>query len=495
MTAWAEALARRMAGPQRHRLLQGFPMLPLMREAVPRAGEPDAVHAGRHLDGGLAPIRPDGPREPAWIDLDATRPLLIGVLPHAQCIPRVEGCGFCTFPHDRHDKVLLAQTVDRVEEQLRGIATAHPAIAARRVLGVYLGGATANLTPAKVLRPLAETLATCFDLREAEVTLEGIPSLFRSLLAGPFEVLRDLPARHRRISMGVQTFDAAMLARMGRQAFGDRATVARVVEKAHAHGMTASADFLINLPHHPLPRTLDDLREAAAMGLDQICLYHLVLTPEMGTPWAADPAMLAALPSIADACAHWLAARDWLLANGYVQTTLTNFERAEIHATPRRFVYEELSFTPERVDALGVGPHAISTFVDLPRRRAVKHVRGKSLHPWRARDLYFGYDEADLRLYMLTRSLPRLRVARATYRDLFATDLVDDFAGPIAAVVEAGLAAVDDDALTLTPRGMFYADAIAGLLASERVEILRAGAAGRHTRDALDEQVFREFMG
>jgi coproporphyrinogen III oxidase-like Fe-S oxidoreductase len=59
--------------------------------------------------------------------------------------------------------------------------------------------------------------------------LEGVPALFRSLFAGPFEAFLGMPARHRRISMGVQTFDPDALRRMGRQGFGDRATVAKVV--------------------------------------------------------------------------------------------------------------------------------------------------------------------------------------------------------------------------------------------------------------------------
>jgi hypothetical protein len=28
------------------------------------------------------------------------RPLLVGVLPHAFCNPKIAGCGFCTFPHE-----------------------------------------------------------------------------------------------------------------------------------------------------------------------------------------------------------------------------------------------------------------------------------------------------------------------------------------------------------------------------------------------------------
>src|SRR6185369_1639571 len=101
--------------------------------------------------------------------------------------------------------------------------------------------------PKQELAAIGDVLARHLDLRRAEVTLEGVPALFRSLFRGPFEALLDMPARHHRISMGVQTFDEAMLARMGRSHFGDRRDVARVIEKAHRRGLTVSGDFLVNL--------------------------------------------------------------------------------------------------------------------------------------------------------------------------------------------------------------------------------------------------------
>ncbi len=66
-----------------------------------------------------------------------------------------------------------------------------------------------------------------------------------------------------------------------------------------------------------------------------------------------------------------------------------------MHGTDRRFVYEEHSFTPDRYDALGLGPTSISTFIDWSARRAVKHVRGKRFL-LDSDDLYFGYEEEDV---------------------------------------------------------------------------------------------------
>ena len=124
---------------------------------------------------------------------------------------------------------------------------------------------------------------------------------------------------------------------------------------------------------HSFPtRRSSDL--AIEIGFDQICPYNLVLTAGLGTPWARDAAHVLAMPTTTTACKTWLAVRAHLLENGYVQTTLTNFERADIVQTARHFAYERASFDPATRDGLGFGPGAISTFTSSDRRRACKWI-------------------------------------------------------------------------------------------------------------------------
>jgi hypothetical protein len=121
----AEELERRMAGPHRHRLLQGYPMLPLLRPAVSEPGR------HRRLDGALCsdvkeavlPRARVAPQTlaPPHLTLDGKRPLIIGLIPHTACNPRVEGCGFCTFPHDHYDKSNVRYVVGRVERELESL--------------------------------------------------------------------------------------------------------------------------------------------------------------------------------------------------------------------------------------------------------------------------------------------------------------------------------------------------------------------------------------
>jgi hypothetical protein len=56
---------------------------------------------------------------------------------------------------------------------------------------------------------------------------------------------------------------------------------------------------------------------------------------------------------------------------------------------------------------------------------------------------------------------------------LFDTDVLSDFGEEIAAARDAGLLSVTRDAIRPTPRGMFFADSIAAILASSAIRSTR----------------------
>lgn len=546
--SFAELLVERMGRPQRHRLLQGYPAVPAMvpaaplhadEAAIPRWRRREGESLVRHFDGalidgifraareGLAqeprPLLPasDKPEDREWIEraranqeeerarwrrvvergdgsapplveLDAQRSLIVGVLPHSQCVARRPSCGFCTFPYDAarpEQRRAMLRTVLREIDEL----TEPPPLAGRKVEAIYLGGGTANLSPPEEVGLLVQALARHLRVADAELTLEGTPHLFEGLFFSHLKNLAQLPVGQRRISMGLQTFDEDMLRRMGRERFGDAALVRKLVRRCRKLGIASSGDLLFNLPGQTPAQMAHDVDTAIDVGLDQICLYHLVLYEGLGTPWSKDPALLAQLPDNERACEAWLRLRERLLAAGYRQSTLTNFERSDVGE--RRFRYEPASFSVERTDGLGVGPLSLSTFVNPAQGAGVKLLRRKSLAgpPWSGEDLMFVYDRAGLKQLFLTRGLAKTRVEHATYERLFGTRLADDFALPLRALLDAGLVTVDERALELSPRGMFYADAAVSLLA------FGAGGgagAGVHTRDLLREKPQRgDYLG
>lgn len=490
-------LAARMQRPQRHRLLQGFPPLPLMQEAT-RNHPPGLV---RLADGSviisrlsLAEIRKGKTNDwdDPFITIDKSRPLIIGIIPHTQCIPQTPACGFCTFPHDAPNKRQRADVVRAVERDIDAVIERHKdKLAGRRVDAIYFGGGTANLSSTSEIRRLFDVLAEHFSVAQSEVTLEGIPLLFTSWFHAHLRSLASFPARHKRISMGIQTFERSQIERMGRQSFGDEKMIKGIVRYTHDLGLTASGDFLFALPGQTPEQMRNDVDRAIDCGLDQICLYHLVLYAGLGTPWSKDAGMVSQMPAPTVIADYWLNLRQQLLSNGFVQTTLTNFERHEINKTNRRFIYEEASFNPDVYDALGFGPLSVSTQIDYGQRHGVKLLRRKQLAtpPWSGDDLYFGYEPEDLKLLWVTRCLAGLALNRGRYRARFSTDIAEDFPAALGVTVRNGLIHLEDDKITLTPFGMFYSDAVIGTFAAERAAKLRDRAAGLSTLKVLEEPI------
>ncbi len=455
-------LTKRLRSPQRHRLLQGFPMLPIMRRTQ------------RHQD----VSRLLEPHIPA----PSQRPTIVGILPHTFCNPRTKGCGFCTFPHQSYRRSKASDTVAAVAKEIEQLRGTHGSIEA-----LYLGGGTANLTPASELKTLLRAARAKFDLRNAEITLEGAPAYFVSNNARKLRVLRsELPTDRLRISMGVQTFETERLAEMGRAEFGAPKQVEAAVRTAASLGFTTSVDMLINLPGQTSGDAIRDLERADALGVNQICLYHLVLFEGLDVPWAHSREKLVSLPSNSRAYDSWREARRWLIQKGYAQKTLTNFERPE--PTDRRFLYEQCSFQPERYDALGFGPAAITTRTN--GESAIKWVNTEDADEYTEAiradrspiSRHFLYASLDLRLLHVTRKLPLMSIDRTSYRQRFGSCLIEDFAAPLSLLEQEGLLNIHPDSVRLTEKGMFYADTVAGALAWDRFQRVDPQA---HARSAM----------
>ena len=292
-------LRRRMRMPQRHRLLYGYPQAAAMPRRIASSEFPFRdIELGSNGETGL----------------------LVGVLPHPFCNPAVSGCGFCTFPHEIFNAPAADKVVDAVIREIKGRVRKRWMRRRRRVTALYFGGGTANLTPPEPFRALCRALVRAFDLTGAEVTLEGVPAYFLNRQPLLVDILREeIPARHFRLSMGIQTFDANWLDRMGRRGFGTPETFQTVVEMAHARGFTIGADLLFNLPGQSLDQMKSDIARAIGIGIDHLGLYHLVMFDGLGTPWSKDPQLVASVPSNEQACDNWLALRSDLLEQDFTK--------------------------------------------------------------------------------------------------------------------------------------------------------------------------------
>ena len=177
-------------------------------------------------------------------------------------------CTYCSFVTTR-DVQLQAAVVARLGAELRawGEALGRPAVDT-----LYLGGGTPSLLTRGELAELTGLLREAFDLGPlAEATLEANPG---TVDLGWLEGARDLG--WDRVSLGVQTFDDALLARLGR--IHDGAAALEALELCRRAGFARrSGDLMVGIPGQQLDRVLGDARTLAGAGLEHLSIYLLDL--------------------------------------------------------------------------------------------------------------------------------------------------------------------------------------------------------------------------
>jgi len=206
---------------------------------------------------------------------DFTRPRLAELPPLSLYIHIpwcLRKCPYCDF--NSHEKRGDLPEDAYVEALVADLETTLPQVWGRRIHTVFIGGGTPSLfSPAAIDRLLTAVRTRLPVLPEAEITMEANP--------GTFEIERFRGFRAAgvsRLSIGVQSFDAAKLAALGRVHGPDEARAA--IEAALAIFDTVNVDLMYALPSQTLAEALDDVREAIRRGAPHISAYHLTLEPD-----------------------------------------------------------------------------------------------------------------------------------------------------------------------------------------------------------------------
>ena len=149
-----------------------------------------------------------------------------------------------------------------------------------RIRSVFFGGGTPTLVPAEYIAGALDRLRGLapFD-GDVEITVEGNPG---TLTVEKLSVLRE--AGVNRLSLGAQSFDPAMLKRLGRIHTVDE--IGAAVEMARAAGIhNINLDLIYALPGQTLDSWLQTLDAAMALNVPHLSAYSLIV--EGGTPMAA----------------------------------------------------------------------------------------------------------------------------------------------------------------------------------------------------------------
>ena len=176
-------------------------------------------------------------------------------------------CPFCSFHRVRHRPEKSARYFDALRDEIRRYHEAGFVFS-----DVYVGGGTPTVVPEQ----LGETLQLIRSLWPVRtLSVETNPNDLREDV---FSVL-DL-CGVTRLSVGVQTFDDELLARMERHAkYGSAAQICDRLRAAQGRYPTLNVDMIFNLPGQTLELLDHDLDALLELGVDQVSFYPLMTAP------------------------------------------------------------------------------------------------------------------------------------------------------------------------------------------------------------------------
>ena len=267
-------------------------------------------------------------------------------------------CPYCDFnSHEARGEVPEQAYVDALIADLQASLAG---VWGRRVHAVFLGGGTPSLFSAGAIDRLITTIRTLLPVEaDAEITMEANPGTFEAV---KFRGFRD--AGVNRLSVGIQSFDDAMLKAIGR--VHDAGEARRAAGMALETFENVNLDLMYALPGQSRAQSESDLREAIGFAPQHLSAYQLTLEPN--TVFHRYPP---ALPDD-DTAADMQEAIEVMLAGaGYAQYETSAFAR------PGRRSRHNLNYW-HFGDYLGIGAgaHAKISYADRITRE-VRHRQPK----------------------------------------------------------------------------------------------------------------------
>jgi len=239
------------------------------------------------------------------------------------CASKCDYCAFATWT-DRHH--LTEAYVDALRSEIRrAVADGMPTADT-----LFVGGGTPTLLPAEALASVLEEIPVA---PAAEVTVE----------CNPDDVTVDMLRTYRtagvnRVSLGVQSMSAHVLASLGRT--HDRANVVRSVDAIREAGL---ASFNLDLIYGAAGERLDDWRATVeqALALDPPHVSAYGLTVEAGTPLATQPDRH---PDDDDQADKYELADDLLTAAGLHNYEVSNWARPGHESRHNRIYWDQADY-------------------------------------------------------------------------------------------------------------------------------------------------------
>ncbi len=247
-------------------------------------------------------------------------------------------CDYCAFysepvPDGTQIRLWLDHILLQLEENAPRLENAET---------VYFGGGTPSLLPDGILKRLFAAVR------------EVVPNAVEiSMEANPFTVTPEkaavLTSFAKRVSLGVQSFDPALLEAVGRRSHAGPGPEEAVRNLREAGLRNLGLDLMYGLPGETLELWRRDIERALELNPEHISAYSV--TPEPGTPFASRVAGQPEADALSEAM--WEQAGDILGAAGLPRYEISNYARPGFESRHNSNVWHGQTY-------LGLGPAACS---------------------------------------------------------------------------------------------------------------------------------------
>lgn len=277
----------------------------------------------------------------------------------------VQKCPYCDFnSHALKEEIPETQYIAALLEDLdRDIERYQLANDPRRLHSIFIGGGTPSLISPQGIQDLIDGIAARIPFQpEIEITMEANPGTIEAERFAAYRL-----AGVTRISIGVQSFAAEKLARLGR-IHGQQEAV-RAAKLAHTIGLKSfNLDLMHGLPDQSLAQALDDLDQAIALNPPHLSWYQLTIEPN--TLFYSKP------PTLPDDDALWdifELGHQKLTEAGYVQYEISGYSKPGYQCQHNLNYWRFGDYL-----GIGCGAHGKLSFADgrIIRTTKVKHPRG-----------------------------------------------------------------------------------------------------------------------
>ena len=314
---------------------------------------------------------------------------------------------------------------------------------------IFFGGGTPSLLSPSIVGEILDLLSGKFSVNAgAEITLETNPGTV------DLATLRDFrKAGVNRISMGIQSFyddDLKFLTRIH-----SAAQAKECVRNAFEAGFdNVSFDLIFALPNQTRERWQSNLNQAMELNPTHISCYSLIVEPNTPLQRMVEAKQVTPLPVEEDAALYELT-MEFLGAHGYTQYEVSNFAKQGFKSLHNSNYWNHKNY-------LGFGPSAhsfwngkrwwnvanIVNYLDRVEANAVP-VAGEEI-----------LTQEQLMEEEIFLGLRSEGVDVAGFRRKFEKDLLADHRPTIDALVDNGLALLEDNRLRLTSKGYSLCDEI-----------------------------------